>query len=118
MAMGRIANGPSGGLSTGERVAVLRGARGLSYLALYDGRMGRPSGACRISRLRMLALPDGVERWSLSTLREKVVKIGAKVIAHARYTVFQMAEVAVSRDLFRRILDLVDDLRLRQVARC
>jgi hypothetical protein len=59
-----------------------------------------------------------VERWSLTTLREKVVKIGAKVIAHARYTVFQMAEVAVPRDLFRRILDLIADLRPRQVARC
>jgi hypothetical protein len=47
-----------------------------------------------------------------------VVKIGAKVIAHARYTVFQMAEVAVPRDLFRRILDLIADLRPRQVARC
>jgi hypothetical protein len=54
----------------------------------------------------------------LTTLREKVVKIGAKVISHARYTVFQMAEVAVPRDLFRRILDLIDNLRPRQVARC
>ena len=67
---------------------------------------------------RTLVLPDEVERWSLTTLREKVVKIGAKVIAHARYTVFQMAEVAVRRDLFRRILDLIDDLRPRPVARC
>jgi hypothetical protein len=50
--------------------------------------------------LRTLVLPDEMERWSLTTLREKVVKIGAKVIAHARYTVFQMAEVAVPRDLF------------------
>jgi hypothetical protein len=32
--------------------------------------------------------------------------------------VFQMAEVAVPRDLFRRMLDLIDDLRPRQVARC
>jgi hypothetical protein len=40
-----------------------------------------------------------------------VVKIGAKVIAHARYTVFQMAEVAVPRDLFRRILAIIDELR-------
>src|SRR5215212_4424477 len=56
---------------------------------------------------RTLVLPDEVEQWSLTTLREKVVKIGAKVIAHARYTVFQMAEVAVPRDLFRRILDLI-----------
>ena len=45
-------------------------------------------------------------------------QIGAKVIAHARYTVFQMAEVAVSRDLFRRILALIDDLRPRRGARC
>src|SRR3954447_720442 len=55
---------------------------------------------------------------SLTTLREKVVEIGAKVIAHARYTVFQMAEVAVPRDLFRRILAMIDELRHRQVARC
>ncbi len=54
--------------------------------------------------LRTLVLPDEMECWSLTPLREKVVKIGAKVIAHARYTVFQMAEVAVQCDLFRRIL--------------
>jgi hypothetical protein len=46
------------------------------------------------------------------------VKIGAKVIAHGRYTVFQMAEVAVPRDLFRRILELIDDIRPRRIARC
>src|SRR5439155_13256081 len=42
--------------------------------------------------LRTLALPGEVERWSLTTLREKVMKIGAKVVAHGRYLVFQMAE--------------------------
>ena len=68
--------------------------------------------------LRTLALPDEMERWSLSTLREKVVKIGTKVIAHARSTVFQMAEVAVSRDLFGRILKMIDTLRPEPVARC
>jgi Transposase DDE domain group 1 len=68
--------------------------------------------------LRTLVLPETVERWSLTTLRERVVKIGAKVIAHARYTVFQMAEVAVSRDLFRRILHMIDALRPAPVVRC
>src|ERR671938_343321 len=68
--------------------------------------------------LRTLALPDDVERWSLTTLREKVVKIGAKVIAHARSTVFQMAEVAVPRALFGRILEMIEDLRPRRLARC
>src|ERR687885_680741 len=67
--------------------------------------------------LRTLALPDEVERWSLSTLRETVVKIGAKVIAHARSTVFQMAEVAVPRELFGRILEMINELRPGQMAR-
>jgi len=44
-------------------------------------------------------------------MREKVVKIGAKVIAHGRYAIFQMAEVAVPRELFRRILDRIRRLR-------
>jgi hypothetical protein len=47
-----------------------------------------------------------------------VVKIGAKVITHARYTMFQMAEVAVPRELFRRMLDLIDDLRPKRIVRC
>src|SRR5262245_33311866 len=61
--------------------------------------------------LRTLALPGEVERWSLTSLREKVVKIGAKVIAHGRYAIFQMAEVAVPRELFGRILERIARLR-------
>ncbi len=61
--------------------------------------------------LRTLTLPKEVEQWCLTTLREKLVKIGAKVITHARYAVFQMAEVAVPRDLMRRILENIADLR-------
>jgi hypothetical protein len=68
--------------------------------------------------LRTLALPEAVERWSLSTLRQKVVKIGAKVVAHARSTIFQMAEVAVPHDLFGRILEMINALRPGQMARC
>jgi len=45
--------------------------------------------------------------------REKLAKIGAKVVAHGRYVTFQMAEVAVPRDLFRKTLRLIDDLRRR-----
>jgi hypothetical protein len=48
----------------------------------------------------------------------EVVKIGAKVIAHGRYLVFQMAEVAVPRELFRGILDRIAGLRPPVVARC
>ena len=68
--------------------------------------------------LRTLVLPDAMEHWSLTTLREKLVKIGAKVIKHARATTFQMAEVAVPRDLFRSILERISALRPTQGARC
>ena len=47
----------------------------------------------------------------LMMLREKLVKIGAKVVRHGRYVTFQLAEVAVPRDLFREILRLIDGLR-------
>jgi hypothetical protein len=46
-------------------------------------------------------------------LREKLIKIGAKVVRHARNAVFQMAEVAVPRELFEKILRLIDGLRRR-----
>ena len=61
--------------------------------------------------LRTLALPEAVEHWSLTTLREKLIKIGAKVVRHGRYITFQMAEVAISRPLFAEILHLIDGLR-------
>ena len=61
--------------------------------------------------LRSLALPDEVAHWSLTTLREKLVKIGARIVLHGRYVVFQLAEVAVPRLLFASILRRIDRLR-------
>ena len=58
-----------------------------------------------------MRLPQKVEHWSLTTLREKLVKIGAKVVRHGRYVTFQLAEVAVPRNLFREILRLIDGPR-------
>ena len=60
--------------------------------------------------LRRLALPQSVKHWSLTTLREKLVKIGAKVVTHSRYVTFQMAEVAIPRRLFRTILRRISRL--------
>ena len=45
-------------------------------------------------------------------LREKLIKIGAKVVAHAKYVTFQLAEVAVPRQLFAAILARISRLRL------
>jgi hypothetical protein len=61
--------------------------------------------------LRRLALPKIVRHWCLTTLREKLIKIGAKVVQHARYVTFQMAEVAIPRKLFRQILARIARLR-------
>jgi hypothetical protein len=61
--------------------------------------------------LRRLALPKSVAHWSLTTLREKLIKIGAKVVHHARYVIFQLAEVAVPKRLFRAILRRIARLR-------
>ena len=62
------------------------------------------------------ALPKSVEHRSLFTLREKLITIGAKVVRSARYVVFQMAEVAVPRFLFRTILDRIHRLRPARAA--
>jgi len=51
--------------------------------------------------MRTLALPEAVEQWSLTRLREKPLKIGAKVERHTCYTVFQMAEVAAPAEFLR-----------------
>ncbi len=61
--------------------------------------------------LRTLASPDGVGHWSLTTLREKLIKIGAKVVRHGRHITFQMAEVAIPRTLFVEIPRLIGGLR-------
>jgi hypothetical protein len=61
--------------------------------------------------LRTLATPDPIKGWSLTSLKEKLIKIGAKVVSHGRYVTFQMAEVAVPRQMFAEILSLVARLR-------
>ena len=57
-------------------------------------------------------LPKPIQGWTLTTLREKLVKIGAKVVSHAKYQVFQLAEVAMPRQLFAAILRRIERLRL------
>jgi hypothetical protein len=66
---------------------------------------------CRRSRRSEAGRIHLVAHWSLTSLREKLVKIGAKIVTHARYIIFQMAEVAVPSDLFQEILRLIAQLR-------
>jgi len=68
--------------------------------------------------LRTLTLPEAVSNWSLTTLRDRLVKIGAKIVRHGRSITFQMAEVMVSRYLFQQILDAIGALRPAPPTRC
>ena len=61
--------------------------------------------------MRTLAMPKAASPWSLTSLREKLIKIDAKVVSHGRYVTFQMAEVAVPKQMFREILSLIARLR-------
>jgi hypothetical protein len=60
--------------------------------------------------VRRLVLPRPMKHWTMTTLREKLIKIGAKVIRHARYVISQMAEVAVPRKLFAADLERIGRL--------
>jgi hypothetical protein len=64
-----------------------------------------------INFLRTLAMPKNAETWSLTSLREKLIKIGAKVVSHGHYVTFQLAEVAVPRQMFGDILSPIARLR-------
>jgi hypothetical protein len=55
----------------------------------------------------MLAPPEPIKNWSMTTLKEKLIKISAKVVSHGRYVAFQMAEIVISRILFADILRLI-----------
>jgi hypothetical protein len=61
--------------------------------------------------LRTLVTPQGIETWSLTSLRERLIKTGARLVRHARYAVFQFAETALPREIFTRIFELINGLR-------
>ena len=56
-------------------------------------------------------LPEEMVDWSLTSLQTRLIKIGARVVRHARATTFQLAEVSVSGNLFARIHAAIYRLR-------
>ena len=60
--------------------------------------------------LRRLTLPGGLKHWSLRSLQVKLIKMGGRIVRHARQIIFQLAEVAVSREEFALILDRIGRL--------
>ena len=122
---------PRGGIFAGENVVAFYNKRGTCEQWIKEGK-----GAIKWTRLscrtfaangvrlqlhalaynlgnflRTLATPEPIKDWSLTSLKEKLIKIGAKVVGHGRYVAFQMAEVAIPRNLFADILRLISELR-------
>jgi hypothetical protein len=62
-------------------------------------------------RLRAARCVPGTSIAPMTTLKQKLIKIGAKVVSHGRYVAFQMAEVAIPRILFADILRMIAELR-------
>jgi hypothetical protein len=105
-----------------RRIALCAGGEASARLA---SRLAMPVSGDTLLRLiraaplpEALALPDEVKQWSMTTLRERLVKIGARIVRHARSVTFQMAEVMVSRSLFQQILAAIAVLRPSPPARC
>lgn len=57
--------------------------------------------------LRRLCLPKAIENWSLRSIQVQLIKMGGRIVRHARQVTFQLAEVAVPRDLFAAILERI-----------
>jgi hypothetical protein len=62
--------------------------------------------------LRCIELPEAMANWSLTSLQLKLIKIGARVVRHARAITFQLAEVAVTGSMVRAILAAIQRLRV------
>jgi hypothetical protein len=60
--------------------------------------------------LRGLASPGEVARWSLTTLRERLVKFGARIVRHERYAILPFAEAVVPQAPFAETLRRIDHL--------
>ncbi|MEO1530851.1 MAG: transposase [Pseudomonadota bacterium] len=65
----------------------------------------------RANFLRTLPTPTTIETWLLTSLRERLIKTGARLVQHGRYAIFQMTEAALSREVFAGILGLINTLR-------
>ena len=61
--------------------------------------------------LRCIELPAAMAEWSLTSLQLKLIKIGARVVRHARAITFQLAEAAITGLMVRAILAAIRRLR-------
>jgi hypothetical protein len=61
--------------------------------------------------LQGVDLPEEIADWSLTSIQSRLIKIGARVVRHARKITFQLAEVAVSGALFGQIITAIRNIK-------
>ena len=54
---------------------------------------------------RTLALPEGIKHWSLRTIQLKLIKIGGRLIRHARYYWLLLAETNITEKIFSGLMN-------------
>ena len=61
---------------------------------------------------RRLALPKRIENWSLTSLQQRLVKTGGRLVKHARYYWLLLAESHLTRRLFGNMVRRIAVLSL------
>jgi hypothetical protein len=105
--------GAGGAVDQGRQERPQMGPPSLSCLCRQPGAVATLRAGPQPGRLSAegCAAASGASPTS-TTLREKLVKIGAKVVRRSRKRVFQLAEVAVQGELFRAILEGIGRLKI------
>jgi len=102
--------GESGSDPVGHRDQVDANCRAERSPPTRCGSSFMPSATTSAISCARWRRPEPIKDWSLTSLKDKLIKIGAKVVSHDRYVIFQMAEVAIARQMFREILRLIAEL--------
>ena len=69
--------------------------------------------ACNLGNLwRRLVLPQRIDHWSLTSVQQRLVKTGGRLVKHARYYRLMLAESHLTRRLFGSMVQRITALPL------
>src|SRR5215831_17804808 len=86
-----IRRGTAGQWEEGKDAINGPGCRAGPFLPMLSGSSSMRWPTTSATSMRTLAMPKAAKPWSLTSRREKLIKIGAKVVSHGRHVTFQMA---------------------------
>ena len=78
------------------------------WLSLIAYNLGNLWPGCPLGRV----LPQRIENWPLTSLQQRVVKTGGRLVKYARYYWLMLAESHLTRRLFESMVRRIDALPL------